>query len=316
MGQQFLKDCQAINNMKLLIVLGFLPLFSAASSFQFGSGRKFNQKALISTMETLAKNPDAAAAIAKIFNKDNICLRNMDEAIEGMKLASDMVKVTEGDLQALNNHVKSLNGLKGETEVVREVAELLRALKPVVEINPNAADDIICSPTTDNGFAYLRSLAVIMHEFSYDKEVATTKEARDMFHKSGNILSGLVAFLSQLKTQSKEFQNFCYPNKESAVRGISALANIIDSMADMFSTLGNYKAGEEIRKGKFFTQNIVNKIPLMNELNVGIHDCTVTDLDSAAQTLQDLASLVDEIGMEKLGSDLGVDISSFYFNNV
>ena len=57
-----------------------------------------------------------------------------------------------------------------------------------------------------------------------------------------------------------------------------------------------------------------NKIPLMNELNVGIHDCTVTDLDSAAQTLQDLASLVDEIGMEKLGSDLGVDISSFYYN--
>ena len=104
--------------MKLLIVLGFLPLFSAASSLQFGSGRKFNQKALISTMETLAKNPDAAAAIAKIFNKDNICLRNMDEAIEGMKLASDMVKVTEGDLQALNNHVKRLDSLRGETEVL------------------------------------------------------------------------------------------------------------------------------------------------------------------------------------------------------
>ena len=242
--------------MKLLIVLGFLPLFSASP---FKSGSNFD-KDLTSSMETIAKNPVAAVAISKIFNKDNICLRNMDEAIEGMKLASDMVKVTEGDLQALNNHVKSLNGLKGETEVVREVAELLRALKPVVEINPkavSAADDLICSPTTDNGFAYLRSLAVMMHEFSYDKQVASTKQARDMFHKSGNILSGLVAFLSQLKTQSKEFQNFCYPNKESAVRGISALANIIDSMADMFSTLGNYKAGEEIRKGKLFTQNIV-----------------------------------------------------------
>ena len=55
------------------------------------------------------------------------------------------------------------------------------------------------------------------------------------------------------------------------------------------------------------------QIHLMNQLNVGIHDCTVTDLDSAAQTLQDLASLVDEIGMEKLGSDLGVDISAFNY---
>merc|ERR1712088_895106 len=210
-----------------------------------------------------------------------------------------------GDLQALNNHVKTLNGLRGETEVVREVAQILRALKPIVETKTSSGSpaDNICSPSSENGFASLRSLAVIMHEFSYDNEVASTETQRDLFHKSGSILSGLVAFLNQLKTQSREFQNFCYPNTDSAVRGISALGNVIDSMADMFSTLGNYKAGEEIRKGKYFTKNIVRQIPLMNQLNVGTHDCSVSDLDSAAQTLEDLASLVDEVGTEKLGND-------------
>ena len=242
--------------MKLLIVLGFLPLFSAFP-FPSGSSGSFDPKTVISSLETMSKDPAAAATIEKVFSMDNICLQNIDEAIDAIKQASEMLTVTEGDLQALNNHVKSLNGMRGEAEVVREVAEILRALKPIVEINPTGADFPACSPSAETGFASLRSLAVIMHEFSYDNEVATTKEARDMFHKSGNILSGLVAFLSQLKTQSREFQNFCYPNTDSAVRGISALGNVIDSMADMYSTLGNYKAGEEIRKGKYFTKNIV-----------------------------------------------------------
>jgi len=286
-----------------------LPLFSASS---------FDTNSLISNLETIAKDPAAAATIAKVFSMDNICLQNIDEAIDAIKKSSEMLTVTESDLEALNNHVKSLNGKRGESEVVREVAEILRALKPTVEINPDAvsAAGKLCSPTAENGFASLRSLAVIMHEFSYDNEVASTETQRDLFHKSGSILSGLVAFLNQLKTQSREFQNFCYPNTDSAVRGISALGNVIDSMADMFSTLGNYKAGEEIRKGKYFIKNIVRQIPLMNQLNVGTHDCSVSDLDSAAQTLKDLASLVDEIGMEKLGNDLGIDLTAFYINNV
>jgi hypothetical protein len=298
--------------MKLLIVLGFLPLFSAFP-FPSGSSGSFDPKTVISSLETMSKDPAAAATIDKVFSMDNICLQNIDEAINVVREASQMLTVTESDLQSINNHVKSLNGKIGEAEVVRQVAEILRSLKPIVEINSTGSDFPACS--TENGFASLRSLAVIMHEFSYDNEVATTKESRDLFHKSGNILSGLVAFLSQLKTQSREFQNFCYPNTDSAVRGISALGNVIDSMADMFSTLGNYKAGEEIRKGKYFIKNIVRQIPLMNQLNVGTHDCSVSDLDSAAQTLKDLASLVDEIGMEKLGNDLGIDLTANYFNS-
>ena len=66
---------------------------------------------------------------------------------------------------------------------------------------------------------------------------------------------------------------------------------------------------------KSYSFLLQKQIPLMNQLNVGTHECSVSDLDSAAQTLKDLASLVDEIGMEKLGNDLGIDLTANYFNS-
>ena len=53
-------------------------------------------------------------------------------------------------------------------------------------------------------------------------------------------------------------------------------------------------------------------IPVMNDLNVGFVDCTMKDFNTAANTLDDLAALVDEIGIERLENDLGIDISQFY----
>lgn len=267
--------------MKLLIVLCFLPLFSA-SPFHLGSGGRFAMDSLIPCLEIIVKDPAAFKAINKIFNNDNICLKNMDEVIEAIKESSELVTATEGDLETLKDHIEGLGSLRGETQVVRKVAAVLRALKPLIEkMSPAVNSSKVCSASSENTFTYLRSLAVVMHQLSYDKQVAPTQEARDMFHDSGNILSGLSAFLRQVKTQSREFQNLCFPNTESTVRGIRALGNLMDSMADMFSTLGNYKAGEQIRKGKYFADNIANQIPLINDLNVGFNDCTVTDLDSA-----------------------------------
>jgi len=47
----------------------------------------------------------------------------------------------------------------------------------------------------------------------------------------------------------------------------------------------------------------------MNDLNIGFVDCTNNDLESTASTMEDLAKLIQEIGIEKLMADLGLDIS-------
>ena len=44
----------------------------------------------------------------------------------------------------------------------------------------------------------------------------------------------------------------------------------------------------------------------MSDLNVGYHDCSVTDLNNAAATMEDMANIIEEVGMDNLRGLLGI----------
>ena len=51
-----------------------------------------------------------------------------------------------------------------------------------------------------------------------------------------------------------------------------------------------------------------DQIQAIEDFNGDTFDCSATDLQSAASTLEDLAKLIKELGMERIRSYLGVDI--------
>ena len=230
--------------MKLLIVFGLLPLFQA-NPIQLGTST------LISTLEAMAYNNRATAAFDKIF--DNTCLNNLGEAVEIIKQSADLMSAVEGDLQALNAVVEAQMGQQGEVEALKGTAAIFRTLQPLVEkLGPAVNSNKDCSSSIES----LRGLAVMLYEFSFDPTVAPNKVARDMFHKSGNMVSVVVSFLSQLQSQARNFGSVCNNDKSSVTKGVSAVGDMIGSLSDMFSSVGNYKAGVEVRKGADFTSKI------------------------------------------------------------
>ena len=50
----------------------------------------------------------------------------------------------------------------------------------------------------------------------------------------------------------------------------------------------------------------------MTDLNVDL-DCSNTDLKSAAATMEDLANIIEDVGVENLKRQLGINMS---FNNI
>jgi len=300
--------------MKLLIVLGLIPLFSALPfSDDIGIQVRVMTDALSNTLIALSSEPSAFKTLDRIFNQNNTCLRDIGEALEAIQLTTRLVEDASSDFESLNNEVNRLSELSGEAEVVNQVAAILRSLEPLLEkLSPVIPAGQVCSTSTDNTLAFLRSLAVTMHELSYDRDVSPNQDRRNVFHKSGDILFALSGFLESLKIQTAEFQNFCYPTKDSTTKGIRALGKIMNSMADLFSVLGNIRTGEQIREGSLVTDRILSQIPRLEDLNIGFADCTNNDIESAASTLEDLAKIIEEIGLEKLLNDLGLDASFLY----
>ena len=272
--------------MQSLIVLGLFPLFSASPVIPYfspfpiapfhahaqrppvfslydsqGLGLQVRGMAdsLTSTLRSLAQDPSAAQIIKRVLGSNNVCLSNMEEAIQAIQEGTRLVEAAEGDLLALNKQVEALMGLRDEAEVVRKVASIFRTLQPLLrKVSPANPSSKICSTSTDRTDAYLRSLVVMLEEFSHQ-----FPQNRGVFAESATILSTVNSFLRQLKVQTKEFQNFCFPDKESSARGIRAMGQIISSLADMFAVLGNVNTSEEIRKGNRITETIVVR-PYMN----------------------------------------------------
>ena len=249
--------------MKLLIIIGLIPLFSAD---QFSSGltsnddiKTFRMKSdtLTASLKFLSYDPKASIVMEKIFTENNTCLNNIDEVITAIQQSTKIVEAASGELKSLNNQVEALVEMTDEAEVLNQVAAIFRAMQPLLEdLSPAIPAGRICESSSENTEAYLRSLATILHEFSYNPEVSRNQETRNMHYKSGNTLFAVSALLRQIRIQSERFQSFCFPNKESTMEGIEALGEILGSMADMFSVLGNLRVGKKIRQGKVMADRI------------------------------------------------------------
>jgi len=298
-GQQYFNNNNNINNFGR----------SDLNSFNSNSDIRSMARELISTLRGLEDEPQAARSVKKLFSdKNSVCLSSLDEAIEAIEEGTRLVEAAEGDLRTLTSKVENLMGEEDEAEVVRDVASILRALEPLLtKISPANPSSKICAASPDSTMAYLRSLALMFHQLSED---AQDQQQRRMMAQSASTVSVVTAFLGQLRRDTRKFQNSCFPDKESGQAGIRALGNIITSLADMTAVLGKPREAEEIRKGNLITENIVAQIQTMKDLDIGFNTCKEgQDLSSAADTMEDLANIIEDVGIENLRKQLGINLA-------
>jgi len=306
--------------MRLLIVVGLLPLFSTSPLFpapintqtglysnkDLGLQARTEANRLISTLRELAQDPTSPASqtIRNVFNRDNICLNNIEEAVQVIQDGSSLVEATEGDLRSLGSRLESLIELTDEEEVVREVASIFRSVEPLItKISPARSSSNICS---DSPEAYISSLSVLLQELSENSQLQPLD--RGTLAESAPILDTVTTFLSELSTKTKNFENVCSTGEEASDRGVRVMGEILDSLADLAERLGNNRVAEEISKRKGIPDQIFRQL---TEKDIGLElglDCSATDLSGTAATLEDIANVIRDIGFDTLKSELGVDI--------
>merc|ERR1712045_1109876 len=267
------------------------------------------------TLRNLAADPASAEIVNRIINdKDNICLGNLEDGIAGIESATKLLERAGGDIKTLIAKVKSVGALTDPATVVRAVADILRIVEPVVnKIAPE--NPIICAATPDQAFGSLRSLAALVDELSYTNSLSLTLEGRRQLKDSASSISAVTTFLTQLRSTFSRFEQICTPDKEYNIEAISAVGDLMINLADMFGSLGGIQKGEQIRNGKEYVNKIVAQLNKIDNLGLGGMDCSRPgDFSVAANTMEDLATIIDEVGIEQLEQQLGVDLS-FVFNN-
>ena len=171
-------------------------------------------------------------------------------------------------------------------------------------------------------------LAVLVDELSYSRQLILSPQGRAQLKESANTISAVTTFITQLRSTFSRLENTCTADKQYNLDSISAIGDLMVNLADLFGSLGSAQTGENIRKGKAFVAKItvsqnnndrrviaIKYIFLQAELNkidnlgLGDLECgTPGDFSVAATTLEEVATLIDEIGLANLQEQLGINL--------
>merc|ERR1719188_256492 len=235
-------------------------------------------KTVKSRLEQLSTDPAAVSYINKVINdKDNICLSSLQEGIATIDSVTKLVENAGPDMNNLIN-----------------------------KISPR--DPFSCKASPAQAFGSLRSLTSLLDELSYTT-ISMSRTERQMMKESSQITAALTVFLSNIKDDFARLKKICATEKQYNAEVFNAIGDMMVNLADMFAVIGRSKTGEEIREGRAFVQKVVVELSKIDQkLGFGDLNCNqVGDWNIAATNMDEIATLIEEVGLENLQQQLGVN---------
>ena len=276
---------------------------------------------LTSILRDLSNNPASAATVDNII-KDNYnpCLTSLEGSLQSIETAVTLVKTTGPEIEVLTDKFNSFTKLKDPAIIVRETGAMLRLLKPLAEKSK------VVSEENCEGFGSLRSLAVLVTEIADKPELSLKYGVKSQLRQSAAVLSTVTTFLEQLKSDIARMEKFCTANNQYNRDSIVAIGDLMENLANMYSSLGDIKTGEKIRYGKVYIDGVTVRqtaisrgiltcstqaeLAKLDLVGLGNSDCTNNgDIRAAAAILDDLATLIEDVGLDALSEQLGADLS-------
>merc|ERR1712106_1228377 len=143
---------------------GLSRTFSASSDIVTMTRTQAN--ALKTTLRSLASNPDSSRIVNRvIFDINNVCLNNIEEAIEAIESGTRIIENAGPEVKRLIKTVKAFQRLTDTPTVVKEAANILRLLETLIpKLAP--ANPQVCGASNAEAFGSLRSLAVLVDELA------------------------------------------------------------------------------------------------------------------------------------------------------
>jgi len=258
------------------------------------------------TLRQLAVDPLAYPYINKILSASE-CLTSVEDAIVSIDASVRLLEDAEPEVLRLIDTVEAMQSYTDTETIVRVSADIVRQLGILVpKLAPQNPKP--CGSTPAVSFAVLELVAEVIGDISSDQNIALTNAGRKELKTSAHVVNGIVNFIQQLGVTFNGFnKEGCVADKNTNSQAISAIGDMLLSLGDMFESFGGVKDAEDVRQKAAWVKEIVDAINKSSLVDVGTLDCNRPgDTSLAADTLDDIADLIAEVGIAKLAAQLGV----------
>merc|ERR1711892_597584 len=271
--------------------------------------------ALKKTLRFLSRKPEAEPILNRVFAKsNNDCIKTMDDAIDAIDTSVKLFENAGHEIKALIQTVQIFQNVTDVSEAVRGSAQIIRILDVLIpKLSPPTS---VCKDKNADVIGSMRSLGSLVEDLSSKDDLYYSPQVRQTLTSSAQIMSKVTKFLA-MESHFK-FEHFCTKEKEHNMDFIAAVGKMMSDLADLYTDLGGFAAAYQMKLYKDFiqkTMDTLDKVEDLGDLGIFSLDCINSDSSSlVADTLEGLADIIDDIGMESLCSQLGLDSSvcTFY----
>jgi len=265
-----------------------------------------------STLRNLNNDPKSAIYVNKVIkDENNVCIEDLDMAIDEIEYGTQLVEAAGDDIKHLIYKVKDLQSMTEASDIVREISNIFRILEPLVK-NLSPDSRFICQgkATPKQAFASLQSLAYVIKSLSEENQFNIKADTKRKLKDAGNAVTTVANFLNKLRRNFSKLKQICTSDKQYNLDSLSAIGSTMEDLAEIFRNLGDTRGSKILGKGKSFVNTLVRELNNIDNLGLGDLDCgRPGDFSVAAETMEDIATLIDDVGVEELQNQLGIKIS-------
>jgi len=257
------------------------------------------------------KNSSIVAEYIEPILLTSNCLNNLEDVTKLTQEAINLIVDNGPELIYVDALVKTL---KEETDIVKltkSTSKIIRALDGVVDAVSTAGSSNLCNPSLEGSIKEVKAFALVVRAVSENNDINMPQRSREQLKFIADIMDQVANLLGNQIKALEVFGKQCEDgNKSKAI--YESTKEILESVAKIYEDLGSEDGSDDLKKKSDFIKNFENAASELDRLDIDI-DCSLEgDLSSLAQLLEDLASIIESVGIETLSEELGInfDINS------
>merc|ERR1712123_379511 len=276
----------------------------STTSSNIATVTRLQTEALKANLNLVSNNPTASRYINQLFTSGT-CIKTLEDAITAIETGTTLIENAEPELTKLASSLNSITDTSDVAAATRVSAEILLQMEALIpKLTPRYTT---WGSTSGVTFEALNTVGQVLKEISLDSSIFLSQVTRQKLVRSKTIVDSVTLLMKKLKSTFSDLSLFCTSDTNYNIKALSSMASMLDQLAELFTTLGAKEKANSIRQNSSFTQKIVAVVQNSDVNQLVSLDCNKPgDFLSVAQALEDIADLIDEVGIETLKKQIGI----------